>query len=94
MAAAFGVLSILTIPETFKPVLLVRRATRLRLQTKNWALHAPLEEHETTAKEIRRKFLLRPIKMLFLEPILFLVTLYIGFVFGELSTRSGNSCIN
>jgi hypothetical protein len=38
MAAFIGILGLLTVPETFAPVLLKRKAEKLRHETKNWAL--------------------------------------------------------
>ena len=42
MAAAAGLIGLFVLPETYAPVLLQRKAARLRLETKNWALHAKL----------------------------------------------------
>jgi hypothetical protein len=65
-------------------VLLQRRAARLRRETGNWALHSFLDEHRPTASEIVRKYLLRPVQMLFLEPILLLITIYLALIYGIL----------
>lgn len=42
MAATAGLIGLFVLPETYAPVLLQRKAARLRLETKNWALHANL----------------------------------------------------
>lgn len=83
MAAVFGIPGFLLLKESYGPVLLARRAKRMRLRTGNWALHAKHEEQEVNIREIFRIYLLRPSKMLFLEPILLLQTLYLSFVYGE-----------
>lgn len=70
--------------QTFAPLLLVHRAKRLRNQTGNLALHAKHEENKVDFKDIVNRYLLRPAKMLCLEPILTLITVYLSFVFGEL----------
>ncbi|KXT10056.1 hypothetical protein AC579_9671 [Pseudocercospora musae] len=79
------VIAVLTYPilmETYSPVLLARRAGRLRHMTRNWALRANSEEQETTMRDTLDRFLSRPAKMLVLEPILLLMSTYISVVFG------------
>ncbi|KAG7193018.1 uncharacterized protein KQ657_001132 [Scheffersomyces spartinae] len=70
--------------ETHRPLILVRKAEILRRRTKNWGIYAPHEEVSLSLKEIAEKNITRPIKMLGLEPILFLVSLYNAFVYGML----------
>ncbi|KIW02092.1 hypothetical protein, variant 2 [Verruconis gallopava] len=82
MASMFGFLGFFTIPETYAPVLLQRRARKLRYQTKNWALHAKSEEEPVDLKVIAEKYLLRPFKMIVMEPILILVTIYMSVIYG------------
>ncbi|RAH73977.1 MFS transporter [Aspergillus aculeatinus CBS 121060] len=84
MAFFFGALGFLVVPETFAPVLLQRRARRRRYATRNWALHARSEEEPVDLKNIAHRYLVRPIDMLFREPILLLITLYMGFIYGFL----------
>ncbi|KAK4502737.1 hypothetical protein PRZ48_006163 [Zasmidium cellare] len=84
MAALFGSIALVTVPETYAPVLLQRRAKRLRFQTKNWALHSKFDETEVKPMEVLTKFLIRPCKMLAQEPVLFLMTLYLSLVYGLL----------
>ncbi|PYH75534.1 MFS general substrate transporter [Aspergillus uvarum CBS 121591] len=84
MSAFFGIIGYLLVPETFEPVLPTTKAKRLRLQTKDWALHAPAVEQSTELGDICEQYLLRPILMLFQEPILILATLYMGFIYGFL----------
>lgn len=73
--------------QTFAPVLLVHRAKRLRSETGNAALYAKHEENTVNFKDIVNRYLLRPTKMLCLEPILALMTIYLSFVFGEFDTN-------
>lgn len=84
MAFAFGTAGFLIVPETFAPVLLQRRAKKIRYQTRNWAIHAKADEKEVNLKEIGHKYLLKPFVMLSLEPILVLVTLYMALIYGIL----------
>ena len=83
-SAAFGIFALFIIPETYAPVLHQKRAARLRQETGNWALHAALDENRPSAKDIVWKYLLRPVQMLFLEPILLFITLYLAVIYGIL----------
>lgn len=84
MAFFLGAVGFLMIPETYEPVLLQKRAQRLRYKTQNWALHTKREEAPVSLKLIMHNYLLRPFLMLFFEPILLLITLYMGFIYGFL----------
>lgn len=83
--AGFGfTLHLLFVPETYAPLILSRRAKKLRFETKNWALHSKLEETQTTPRDLVTRYLLRPIQMLILEPILLLITIYMALIYGIL----------
>ncbi|KAL1639730.1 hypothetical protein SLS58_007628 [Diplodia intermedia] len=84
MGFFFGAIGFVVVPETYAPVLLQRRAKKLRHETKNWAIHARHDEVRVDLKSIARKYILRPFAMLVLEPILILVTLYMSVVYGIL----------
>lgn len=84
MAFFFGTLAFFIVPETFEPVLLQRRAKKIRYRTRNWAIHAPADEVTVSLRLIAEKYILRPFTMLALEPILILVTLYMGFTYAFL----------
>jgi hypothetical protein len=61
------------LPETYRPKLLQDKALRLGLQI----------PHERLGSKLRTG-LVRPTVMLFTEPILFLLSLYMAFVYGIL----------
>jgi MFS transporter, DHA1 family, multidrug resistance protein len=82
MGAVFGIAGWFILPETYVPVLLKRKAQKLRFQTKNWALHSKLEETPVTGQDFVVRYLSRPLFMLVQEPILVVLTLYISFTFG------------
>lgn len=82
LAGLMGTIGFIVIPETYAPVLLQRKAKKLRYQTKNWATRAPADEKEVNLHEIAEKYLLRPFKMLALEPILVLITIYMSLIYG------------
>ncbi len=68
-------LGLLFLPESYGALILSRQAKKMRIETKNWALRAPADEKEVNAKVIFTTYLFRPFRMIFLEPILILVTL-------------------
>lgn len=78
MGAFLGCLGLIFIPETYAPILLQRKAKKLRYESKNWAIHSRMDEHQVDFKEIMNSYLLRPFKMLVQEPILLLITLYVS----------------
>ncbi|XPT03003.1 Ascochitine biosynthesis cluster MFS transporter [Ascochyta lentis] len=84
LASAFGLAALLFVPETYGPIILQRRAARLRQETRNFAYHSALDENPPTLNDILFKYFLRPFQMLIKEPILLLVTLYISLVYGVL----------
>ncbi|KAI1296157.1 MFS general substrate transporter [Xylaria venustula] len=84
LMAFFGTFAVIVVPETSAPILLSRRAKKIRYETQNWAIHAKYDEQQVDIKAIVVKYFFRPIKMLFLEPILLLMTIYLAFVYGIL----------
>lgn len=70
--------------ELHHPLILVEKARTLRRRTGNWGIHAPHEEFSLLLKEIVERNLTRPVRMLFSEPILFLISLYNSFIYGLL----------
>ena len=82
MSAVFGGAAWLGTPETFEPVLLQRKGRRLRMEKRKWALHAKIEENPIDGKMLLEKYMMKPLKMIVLEPILIVVTIYIAIVYG------------
>lgn len=78
----FFVLHLIFGCETFAPKILSTRASELRRQTQNWGIHARHEEAEINIRDLLRNNLARPVRMLMTEPILFLLTLYMSFIYG------------
>jgi len=78
------VLIIFTLPETYPPVLLERKAKKLRKETGNQELRAPSELSGRTPSQLLLANVVRPTKMLVLSPIVFLLSLYIAVVYGYL----------
>ncbi|KAH6974340.1 major facilitator superfamily domain-containing protein [Ilyonectria sp. MPI-CAGE-AT-0026] len=82
MAAFFGPIAFITVPETLESCLLTRKARSVRLSTQDWAMHAVAEETPVDLGEMAHRILVRPLAMLVLEPIIIFVTLYMSFVYG------------
>lgn len=80
---AFG-LDFLFLEETYPPVILVDKAADLRRRTKNWGIHAKQEEIEVDFRELVSKNFSRPLRLLFTEPIVLLLSIYMSFIYGIL----------
>lgn len=76
------ILLILLGRETYAPTILVEKATVLRRQTRNWGIHARQDELEIDFHELLTKNLARPVRLLFTEPIVLLLSLYMSFIYG------------
>ena len=70
--------------ESYPPIILVEKASELRRLTRNWGIHAKQEEVEVDLKEMLSKNISRPLRILFLEPIVLMVTFYMSFLYGIL----------
>jgi DHA1 family multidrug resistance protein-like MFS transporter len=70
--------------ESYPPVVLVQKAEELRRRTLNWGIHAKQEEIEVDFKELIQKNFTRPMRLLFLEPIVTLLSIYMAFIYGLL----------
>jgi len=82
-------LLIAILPETYAPVILLKKARKLRRQDRvmNKDLYAEHEKGDWSAKGILDRTLFRTFKMLALEPILLLTTIYVSIVYGLLYSR-------
>ncbi|OQV06877.1 hypothetical protein CLAIMM_11391 [Cladophialophora immunda] len=68
-------------PETFGPVILKRRAVALRRKNPDSNIVAPLEVESRHAKDFIQTSLMRPIRMLCFEPLVYLSCLYIALLY-------------
>jgi len=80
---AFG-LDLVFLEETYPPVLLVSKAAELRRRTLNWGIHAKQEEIEVDFHELVTKNFSRPLRLLFTEPIVTALSVYMSFIYGLL----------
>jgi DHA1 family multidrug resistance protein-like MFS transporter len=84
LAAGAFVLDLFVLEETYPPVILVSKAAELRRRTKNWGIHAKQEEIEVDFAELVSKNFSRPLRILFTEPIVLLLSIYMAFIYGLL----------
>lgn len=68
--------------ESYRPVILVGKAEELRQRTGIWGIHAPQEDVSFDFREVCERNVVRPIKMLFTEPVLLIISVYIGYIYG------------
>ncbi|KAF8191270.1 MFS polyamine transporter [Pholiota molesta] len=74
------------LPETYSPVILQKKAKRLRKEdpAANKDVYAEHEKQDWSLKGVIQRTLFRPFIMLAMEPILLLVTVYLSMVYGLL----------
>lgn len=72
------------VPETYAPVILKKRATKLRKETGNLNIVTEQEKYKLTFREIARTSLIRPITMIMTEPVLDLMCMYIVLIYAML----------
>ncbi|THH20558.1 hypothetical protein EW146_g832 [Bondarzewia mesenterica] len=77
-AGACLVLLLLTMPETYGPAILVAKAKKLRKDTNDERYFAPLEEEDGSFSKQLEKILAKPFKIMFREPMLFAITMYMS----------------
>jgi len=76
--------SLFFMPELYSPVLLKRKAQRLRKETGDQRYWHPHEEAKISPTNILTKHVSRPLKMLTTEPMVTCIAIYASFVYGLL----------
>ncbi|KAF2173644.1 hypothetical protein M409DRAFT_61965 [Zasmidium cellare ATCC 36951] len=69
--------------ETYSPILLTRKTQKLQKETGNFDLRSA-QDSGLSKKDLILRALVRPFKMLFLSPIILLMSIYAAFVYGIL----------
>lgn len=91
-AGASTLLMMVLLPETYAPIILLKKAKRLRKQAATpeaaSAIFAEHEKQDFALGPLVHRTLYRPFQMLLLEPILVLVTVYLSVVYGVLYART------
>ncbi|RAK97250.1 MFS transporter [Aspergillus ibericus CBS 121593] len=84
MGAAITVFVTLFLDETYVPVVLARKADRLRRETGDWSIHAVHDEVSFDLHAVVRDYFSIPLKMLVWDPIVLCMSLFGAFVYGLL----------
>lgn len=72
------------LPETFAPVLLAKRAAKLRKEQNRSDIVGPEPVHNARLKQLFSANLTRPVTMFFTEPLVALVSLYLAYLYAML----------
>lgn len=72
------------IPETYAPVILKKRAARMRKETGNDKIMTELEAHKMSFKELIQTVLYRPLMFVITEPVLDLMCFYVCLIYSLL----------
>jgi len=84
LAGAAYVLLVFTVPETYAPTLLSRRAAKMRKESGDEMITTEEEVARRPLGQRLRLFLLRPFQLLFGEWIVFFVSVYMSVLYGLL----------
>lgn len=79
--AALSLIPLAFLPETYAPVLLVRRARRLRKHDPDLRVVAEHEREKLDLQRLATRVLTRPLRMLFLEPIVSATCAYLALCY-------------
>lgn len=74
----------LTLPETFAPIILKKKAARIRKETGDNRYMAPAEMTKRGAADLLKSTFFKPFAMLVQEPMLLAMTVYMAFIYGLL----------
>ncbi|ORY13827.1 major facilitator superfamily domain-containing protein [Clohesyomyces aquaticus] len=72
---------VLCFPETYAPIILKHRAQRLRKETGDMSIVAPIELEKTDIRHILVVVLTRPLRMICFEPLVLFTCLYLSYAY-------------
>ncbi|KIW03165.1 uncharacterized protein PV09_05807 [Verruconis gallopava] len=84
LSTAAWILITFTVPETYAPTLLTRRAKKMRKETGDSKFVTESELDTRPFGQRMKLFLVRPFQLLFLEPIVLFISLYMSVLYGLL----------
>ncbi|KJX96119.1 hypothetical protein TI39_contig807g00001 [Zymoseptoria brevis] len=84
LSAFCYILITFTVPETYAPEILARRAEKMRKETGDWKFVTEQDLDKRPLNERLKVFLLRPFQLLFQELIVFFLSLYMSVLYGLL----------
>ena len=79
--AGASLIPVLFLPETYGPVILQRRARKIRRGDPDANVWAPIELEKTNVQDVVVKFLTRPLRMLFGEAVVGFSVLYLSLMY-------------
>lgn len=84
LVACLALVLLIFSDESHHGIILIQKAKFLRQKTGIWGIYAPHELISLTLRDIIHKSIFKPIRMLFTEPILLLISVYSAFIYGML----------
>lgn len=81
MIAGISLFFLLFLPETYGPIILKQRARKMRKETSNPNIYAPIELEKKGAKQMITVTLMRPLNMIFHEAIVLFTCLYLSLAY-------------
>lgn len=84
LAGSAWLMITLTVPETYTPIILARRAKKMRKETGSDKYVTEKDLDSRPLGQTMKLFLLRPIQLLVMEPIVLLVSIYMAVLYGLL----------
>lgn len=79
---ANGLLSVFFLNETYPACILVAKAAAIRKESQNPNIRARHEDVEVSIADLVEKYFTRPLTLLFTEPIILVVSVYMSFIYG------------
>jgi multidrug resistance protein len=71
-----------TVPETYAPTILARKAAKLRKETGDPSYTSVFQARKESFSQYLGSYLIRPFKLLFRELIVFLISVYVSIIYG------------
>jgi multidrug resistance protein len=81
LTGAFSIVSLIFLRETYAPVIIERKAARLRKETGNNEYRSKLDVG-LSKKDVFTMSIVRPMKLLLFSPIVMILSLYLGVLYG------------
>ncbi|KAI9721591.1 MAG: hypothetical protein M1828_005081 [Chrysothrix sp. TS-e1954] len=82
--AGASAIAVACLPETYGPVILQRRAKKMRKANPGLKVWAPLDYETATVKDLVKVFLGRPFRMLFFEALVLFSCLFLSLIYAVL----------
>ncbi len=82
--AGVSIVPLILLPETYGPILLERRAKKMRSEKDNPNIYAPIELEKKGFKQMATVILTRPIRMFLFEALVCVTCTYLALIFGIL----------